>query len=761
MRQGRRIPKAAAVVAVLAMATAAWADGMIVPVRPDVPVTGQWSVQYHHVDITVRDQVASVSIDQKFVNDGRGMIEVEYFFPVPPGAAIDSMTLMVDGKEYAARLLKADEARRLYEDIVARKKDPALLEYAGGGLYRTRAFPLNPGKPVRVAVTYKGICRRTGGAVEVWYPLNTEKFSARAIDDVRVTVDVRAQSPISTVYSPRHDLKWEHPKKDPRHIVATYQARKVLPTTDFQLFYTEEDRGVGATLLSHQPVPGEDGYFTLLVSPAPQQEQRKVIAKDVVLLYDRSGSMSGEKIRQARGALEYVLENLNPSDRFAVVAYNDAVEPLTDGLRPAQKADVRAAVERIGRLGAQGGTNIYEALATALGVLGEDAERPGYVIFLTDGKPTVYPAGADSEADILKNTAKANTGGARLFAFGVGYDVNVQLLDRLVRDHGGRSEYAKPGEDIERRVSALYAKIRHPVMTGVAMRIDGVEVRQMYPGEIGDVFDGEQVVVVGRYDAAQAAKLPRGEGPARQATLVLTGMYLGREHVFEYPVEIAPPAGDPTMDFVETLWAVRRVGYLLDQIQLHGETEEVVDELIRLSKTYGIMTPYTSFLADETTRLADADGLRSRGRREAGRLAKSATGGAAQNDAVNRARLNEAVQLAPAEAPAGPDGERGGVVQYGNTTTDKYEAGEVEVVRNVRQVGNQAVYQRGKVWVAANAADVDPETDRKNVQVVQRFSEAYFRLARANTVQENRLLATQRADEKLLVRLRGQAYLIE
>ena len=310
MRQRRRMQAMAAAVeavaALLAAAPAARADGMIVPVRPDLPVTGQWSVQYHHVDVTVRDQVARVSIDQKFVNHGRGMIEVEYFFPVPPGAAIDSMTLMVDGKEYAAHLLEAKEARKVYEQIVARKKDPALLEYAGSGLYRTRAFPLEPNKPVRVAVTYKTICRKSGGAVEVWYPLNTEKFSARPIEDVRVTVDVRAGSPITTVYAPRHDLTWEHPKKDPRHVVATYHTKNVLPTRDLQLFYTEEDRGVGATLLTHQPGPNEDGYFTLLVSPSPAGEPRRVVAKDVVLLYDQSGTRLEVAFTWHRGAVTAV-----------------------------------------------------------------------------------------------------------------------------------------------------------------------------------------------------------------------------------------------------------------------------------------------------------------------------------------------------------------------------------------------------------------------------------------------------------------------
>jgi Ca-activated chloride channel family protein len=300
------------------------ADGFIVPVdlhRPlpaPAPIRGTWAVKYHHVDVRVRDQVAHVAIDQEFLNitdTAGGMLEVEYFFPVPPGAAIDSMTLIVNGKEFKARLLEADEARKIYEDIVRRKKDPALLEYAGYGLYRTRAFPLEKDKPARVQVTYKQVCKKDGGTVEVWYPLNTEKFSAKKIEDVRVTVDIKAEADITAVYSPTHSLDVK--REAPRHVVATYQEKDTLPTTDIQVFYQiaqtaqSANEAMGATLLTHQPEAGKDGYFLMLVSPNPRRDADSVVAKDVVVVLDHSGSMSGEKMRQARQAVNYVLKHLN------------------------------------------------------------------------------------------------------------------------------------------------------------------------------------------------------------------------------------------------------------------------------------------------------------------------------------------------------------------------------------------------------------------------------------------------------------------
>jgi Ca-activated chloride channel family protein len=725
------------------------ADGMIVPVRPDLRVRGHWAVKYHHVHMTVRDQVASVSIDQEFVNTGGGMIEVEYLFPIPPHAAIDSMTLIVNGEEYAAKVLDADEARRIYEEIVRRKKDPALLEYVGSGLVKTSAFPLEPNKPAKVVVTYKDVCRRDRGTVEVWYPLNTEKFSAMPVDDVKVQVDVKSKADVTAVYSPTHDLDVD--RRGPRHFVATYHETDTLPTTDFQVFYKAVDEDVGATLLTHQPAGGKDGYFLLLVSPNPRSAGQKVVEKDVVAVLDRSGSMSGEKLAQAREALRFVLHNLNEGDRFNVVAYSDIIEPVFDGLVDANETNVRNAIDRLDRLGATGGTNIRDAVVTAMETF-DDSDRPGYLLFLTDGLPTV---GERDEGKILKDVQQANDADVRLFAFGVGYNVNVRLLDKMAGANSGRSDYVKPAEPVEVKISSLYAKIKNPVMTNVSMELDGLTLRDTYPRELGDLFEGDQILAVGRYDAGDVFSLPVHDG-ARRSTLVIRGEYQGAERAFEYPVTVSEPGRRVGYDFVEKLWAVRRVGWLLDQIQLHGESQEVIEELIRLSRDYGIMTPYTAFLADETGRLSKTGELARRFREEVGgELAADIDGAAGQRHAMNRSKLNYAQRAPAAAAPAE------GAVAVGHATTEAYEADAVQRVSAVRQVGNQALYRRGRnTWVTPRTAEIDPEKEADRVEDVGLGSERYFELVRANTAAENQLLATQQAGEELLVELRGQVYRI-
>ena len=742
---------------VLFSAGVAWADGMIVPVRPDLRVRGSWAVKYHHVNIKVREQVASVAIDQKFVNTGKGAIEVEYLFPVPPGAAIDSMTLEVDGKEFPARLLEADEARKVYEDIVRKKKDPALLEYVGFGLYKTRAFPLNPGKPCKVVVTYKNVCKKDRDLVEVWYPLNTEKFSARPIESVCVTVDILSRADIGPVYSPTHSLNVD--RKGPRHVIATYDVKKVLPTSDFQLFYKAANEKIGATLVTHQPDPKKDGYFMLLVSPSPRAARQDVTAKDVLLVFDHSASMSVKKLDQAKAGMRYVLANLNPTDRFNVVAYNDAVEPFFEGLVPATKEKITVALDMVDRLEAKGGTDIHGALQKAMSFRKPgDKSRPGYIIFMTDGLPTI---GKTEEKDILADTKKANATGVRLFAFGVGYKPNVRLLDKLVRQNRGRSGYVKPDEAIETKISFLYDKIKNPVMTSLAIKLQGVRLRGRYPRDMGDLFDGDQIVLVGRYDCKDAGRLPKRDG-GYHTTLVVKGIYQGDERAFEYSVAVRPAGKDLRYGFVEKIWAIRRVGYLLDQVQLHGESKEVIDELIRLSKTYGIMTPYTSFLADERTSHTRPAEVRRKALAAADELARATEGHRAQRGAAARRSLNEATKALPASEPgAGGKGRRGGVVIYGNLDKRAYEQEKLEYVAGLRNVGNYSLYRRGRMWATAELSALDVKKDAKKIKVVKQFSEEYFELIRRNTVAENQVMASQQAGEELMVKLRKQVYLVK
>jgi len=749
--------------AFVCVVSVAMADGMIVPVQPDTMIRGSWAVKYHHVNMIVRDQVAAVTIDQEFLNTGGGMLEVEYLFPVPPGAAIDAMTLVVNGEEFKAKLLPAEEARRIYEGIVRSKKDPALLEYVGFGLYRTKAFPLEPGKPAKVLIHYNHVCPRNVDLVEVMYPLNTEKFSAKPIEDVSVTIDIKAERDITTIYSPSHEVKIY--QKDPRQAIVTYAVKNAIPSTDLLVFYKAKDEDVGASLISYQPDEGKDGYFMLLASPNPRTAATSIVPKDIVVVIDRSGSMSSDnKLSQAKEALRFVLANLNTEDRFNIIAYSDYVESFFKQLTPAGKAYIDQARDKVDRLEPMGGTNIHEALKQAMAMVANPepaSGRPVYVIFLTDGQPTI---GSRNIGEILADTKKANTANARIFALGVGYDVNVQLLDKLVEDNRGASDYVKPAEPLETKVSAMYNKVKNPVLTDVQVSIPGVELTNCYPNPVGDLFHGSQLVLVGRYNADGARGLS-----GRRGTLLITGRYEGKERTFEYPFIFREPGRSSADSHIERLWATRRVGFLLDQIQLHGQSTEVVDEIVRLSRDYGIITPYTSFLADETTRLDNVPELAMKMAEAADALAPkgAAMGGAkAQMDAKNRLEYKEAERAAAAEVRQveKKDGgfEVGQALQsLGYADKDDYEGGRRRYVTTVRQIGSVALYQRGTVWVTPETESLDLVKDAKKIKKIARYSDEYFALVGRNSIDENKLLASQGRDEQLLVKLHDQVYLIE
>jgi len=274
-----------------------------------------------------------------------------------------------------------------------------------------------------------------------------------------------------------------------------------------------------------------------------------------------------------------------------------------------------------------------------------------------------------------------------------------------------------------------------------------------------------QLVVVGRYDSDDAEKLS-----GRKATVLISGKCGEKERKFEYPVTLREAGVSPTDCFVERLWAVRRIGFLLDEIQLHGKTDEVVGEVIRLSRDYGIITPYTSFLADERTRIASEKDLREEASKTKA-FAYDYTGGKGQLDAMNRQTMNEATRATPAAAEAAPVTlSAGGVVLaspqvvtavHGNSDQKKYEHGAHETFSTVQNVNNQALYRRGQMWVTPETAGIDLAKDAAQVKHVERYTDEYFKLVRANSVSENQVLATQQPNEQLLVKLRGQAYLIE
>ena len=579
------------VLAFLLVPALARADGFIVIHPPATPVPvppGHFSfapleVSFHHVTIDIKDQVAVTSVDQEFINPNHQQLEGTYLFPLPAGAHIYKFSMDINGKMQEAELLPADKARSIYEDIVRRHKDPALLEYIGRDTFKVRIFPIEANGKKRVKIQYTQLLKPDAGLTEYTYPLNTEKFSARPLRTVSVKVNLESPDPLKSVYCPTHNV--EIKRDGGNKAVIGFEDKNIRPDTDFKLIYSRETKNdVDVRLMTYRNAP-DDGYFVLLASPGMQVKQEKVQPKDICLVFDTSGSMAGKKMEQARKALAFCLANLNEDDRFDVVRFSTEADYLFEALKPANKENVAKAQAYVDGLKPIGGTAIDEALQKALKLGGDrriaGQDRPYVVIFLTDGQPTI---GETKEDVILANVTKANADGVRVFSFGIGTDLNTHLLDRLAEATKAVSQYVIPTEDVEVKLSNFYTKIKDPALSNVQVALTGADIKasQLYPGAMPDLFKGEMLLAFGRYS---------GKGPG---AVKITGTINGEKKEFAQDVNFVD--NDTKHEFIPRLWATRRVGWLLDEIRKNGEKAELKDEVVRLARAHGIVTPYTAYL---------------------------------------------------------------------------------------------------------------------------------------------------------------------
>ena len=615
-------------------------------VRPPV-VWASLETTFTKADVRVRDQIATTMIEQEFYNPNSRQVEGTFLFPVPKGAHISKFTMEINGKPMEAELLAGDKARGIYEDIVRKLRDPALLEYAGRDLFKVRIFPIEPNSRKRITLSYSQLLKSDGGLVNFIFPLNTEKYSAKPIKTVSVKLDLETKRPLKSIYSPSRKL--EIKRHGANKATVGYEASDVKPDTDLQLFFTQEESDLGLSLLTYKN-PGEDGYFLLLASPGMEAKNAKVIPKDVAFVLDTSGSMAGAKLEQAKKALAFCVENLNDGDRFDVLRFATEVEPLFDKLTDVSK-DTRARAQSFVKdLKPTGGTAIDDALKKALAMRPAQGERPFVVIFLTDGRPTV---GTTSEDQIVDNAKKASAGNVRVFCFGIGTDVDTHLLDKITEETRAYSQYVLPEEDIEVKVSSFFTKVKDPVLASPKLTFpEAVRAAKLYPSPVPDLFKGEQLVLVGRYSG-------KGDGAVQ-----IEGTVSGEAKKFAWDVKFPDDGSDH--EFIPRLWATRRVGYLLDEIRLRGESKELKDEVVELARKYSIVTPYTAYLIveDETRRgiTSNARTLRFGAevaveqqrfyrRLNEDRDGASAVAGARSYDALKRAELpSEAIVSGNADA---------------------------------------------------------------------------------------------------------------
>ena len=699
----------------------------------------------------IAEQVATTKVVQVFENDTPYLLEGTYFFPLPESGAISEFAMWDGDKRLVGEVRSRAEARRIYDEIVRSRRDPALLEYAGKNLFQASVFPIPAHSDKKIELTYTQVLHNERGTVAYRYPLGTGWRANGVWTDLprpmplprpqprgpqpmppashdiggRISAEIEISSRIAIkgLYSPSHDV--EVKRDGERRARVSFEARGAAAQPDFQLFYAVSDKEFGLSLLAHRE-PGKDGYFMLRVSPKTELDEREVSAKDVIFVLDTSGSMADDgKMEKAKAALRHGVGALSSRDRFNIISFAGEEHLMSVQTIAADEDGKRKAREFIERMRATGGTNINDAVMAALNQF-QASERPRLLVLITDGQPTV---GTTNVSRIQQNVKQANRAGARLFTFGVGYDVNTLLLDGLAAENHGAVDYIEPNEDLEVKVSNFFAKVNYPVLSDIKIDWGGVETEKIYPREIPDLFHGSQLVLIGRYHASRSHRL------------TITGKVNGQERRFVYD-DTAFPETLTENEFLPQLWATRRVGYLMEQIRLSGESREVREEIVELGTRYGIVTPYTSYLVLEPGMQArnfpqgrgggSTDRVIVQGGSEAFRTqpapVTNAIGETAVKDSKQKAELREAEKIAP---PKSPD----------------------STARNMRTIAGKTFYLRDGVWT-----DSEFKAEAKLPETKMKFaSDAYFALL----AQESKLADFFALGKQVVVVWKGKVYRID
>ncbi len=666
----------AAALVTAAFATASRGDGFVVirPPRRPAPVV-PLAVQYHHVDVSIDDPVAVTKIDQIFKNPNPIELEGEYIFPLPEGSVVTEFTMHMDGQEVKGEILDAGKARGVYESIVRRQKDPALLEYVGTKMFKARVYPIPARGETRIGLTYSEMVPSDAGLRTYRYPLNTEKFSSKPLESVVVGVRLKTTAPLLNVYSPSHTI--EVVRKGDREARASYEAKNLKPDQDFILYYATSEDALGLNVATWTP-RREDGFFLLMLSPSVKT--KRVAPKDVVFVIDTSlsmGTAQNDAMGAAKKALRYCVRALRPEDRFNVLDFSMEVRTFEKRLLPATEENVEDAVAYIDKMEARGATAIDDALREAMAMGRASDDRPFMVVFLTDGTPTW---GERDTAVIRGHVKDLNTMKARVFAFGIGDDIDTLFLERLARDNHGARAFITGKEELEHVVTRFFDKVSNPILSDLALTIEGLRTFDVYPKPLPDLFKGDQIAVLGRF---------RGEGTH---AVTLEGTVGEHEHryVFEAPFGGKTNGGE----FLPRFWASLKIGHLLEEIRLRGENRELKEEIVRLSKKYGIMNNrYVSFLVVEDEPLPRPAGSPT-----------PAPGGRVFRLKAEEERDEGAEPEDMASGKAEQGRRAAGAIdkaKKGFFGSDAKARGGVDLGRKVKYVGERTFYLENGVWVDA------------------------------------------------------------
>ena len=580
------------------VSSALWAHG------PKGERLGPCPLTHTDVQIEVSGFVARTRVEQRFENPHRSPIEAVYVFPLPGDAAVRDMVLRVGDRRVRADIQRRQDAQDTYDRARTAGHTASLLSQERPNLFTTSVANLPPGEDVRVTLEYVHTLRFERDLYELAFPMtvgpryvsgvptgaaglgtqpDTDRVddasrisppiapAERAGHDIQVAVAFDPAVPMIDLLSPSHDIRLSE-RSDGR-LQARLAPHDTLPNRDLVLRWQVPSEQVTASVLAHRTDLDEPGFVSLMLDPKTKPAPSDITAKELIFVLDTSGSMYGQPMDLSKALMRKMLRELHPNDTFSVLRYDDATSSLSPSPLANTPGNVSRALAFVSGLEGSGGTDALAGLRAAFGYP-HAAHRLRVVVFLTDGY-------IGNEGEVLAEVQRS-IGEARLFSFGVGSSVNRFLMEEMASIGRGACRIVTPREQGAEAVNEFYQRLRSPYLTDLTVSWEGVEVDQVYPARLPDLFAGQPLQLHGRYRSP-------GVGHAR-----VRGFIAGKP--FEQSLPVSLPERRLDNQSISAVWARARIA-ALQRTLYETEDRAAEEEITQVGLSHRLLTAYTAFVA--------------------------------------------------------------------------------------------------------------------------------------------------------------------
>jgi Ca-activated chloride channel family protein len=566
-----------------------------------------------HTDVKghISGYIATVDVTQQFHNPYDEKIEAVYVFPLPQNAAVNEFIMVIGERRIRGIIRERKEAEEIYREARRQGYVASLLTQERPNIFTQKVANIEPGKNIDVNIKYFNTLAYVDGWYEFVFPMvvgprfnppgytdgvgavargkngisgqKTEvqylKPGERSGHDIAVMVDVDAGVKIEEVKCTNHVISKTF--ATPEKLTVKLSSLDSIPNKDFVLRYKVAGKTVKSALVTHHDKRG--GYFTLMLYPPESLSYLKRAPMEMIFVLDCSGSMNGKPIAKAKQAVTRALRKLQPNDTFQVIRFSNNASQFGPDPVPATPGNIRKAIRYVGNLRGSGGTMMIEGIKAALDFK-HDPHRFRLVSFMTDGY-------IGNEIEILA-AIHQRLGASRIFSFGVGSSVNRYLLDRMAKLGKGAVAYIGLDESAGGVVDLFYERISHPALTDVTIDWGNMQVTDMYPYHIRDLFVGRPVILTGRF---------KGNS---KTTIHVTGKVGDMTQEIAIPINLDDSAA--AHQGIACVWARKKIETLANQAT-YDNNPDLPQEIKQVALEYGLMSAYTAFIAVDSSRKTAGD----------------------------------------------------------------------------------------------------------------------------------------------------------